>query len=172
MLRFVYKGKTLWLVEVFILEIILYLSAALAAIAFFVLVIFIGRTLKSLQVTMDSVSKTLVGLEEQLEGVTRETTDLLHKTNALAEDIQKKSESLNTVVDAVKDVGSSIKKFNGTIQTVTSTVDKTVVENKEKVAQVIQWSNVLLELKDKWVAKKQAKEISEERVDRVRQREH
>lgn len=152
------------------LEIILYLSAALAAIAFFVLVLFVGRTLKSLQITLDSVSKTLVGLEQQLDGVTRETTDLLHKTNALAEDIQKKSESLNTVVDAVKDVGTSIKKFNGTIQSITSTVDQQIEQNKEKVSQIVQWSNVLLELKDKWLAKKQAKEIPEKNVERIRAR--
>jgi uncharacterized protein YoxC len=154
------------------LEVILYLSAALAAIAFLVLVLFIGKTLKSVQVTLDSVSKTLVGLEQQLEGVTRETTDLLHKTNALAEDIQAKSESLNTVVDAVKDVGTSIKKINGTIQTVTSSVDRQVEQNKDKVSQVIQWSNVLLELKDKWAAKKkQTKVVTETKVERVRERE-
>lgn len=159
--------------EVLFLEIILYLSAAVAAIAFFVLVIYIGRTLKSLQGTLDSVSKTLVGLEQQLEGVTRETTDLLHKTNALAEDIQYKSESLNSVVDAVKDVGTTIKKFNQSIQNVTSSVNKQVDQNKDKMSQVIQWSNILLELKDKWVAKKQTKGITEKEteVKRVRQRD-
>jgi uncharacterized protein YoxC len=146
------------------LEIILYLSAAVAAIAFFILVLFIGRTLKSLQITLDSVSKTLDGLEQQLNGVTRETTELLHKTNNLAEDIQKKSESLNSVVDAVKEVGTSIKKFNGTIQTVASSVDKQVEQNKDKVSQVIQWSNVLLELKDKWNAKKKQSKVIEEKV--------
>lgn len=155
-----------------ILEIILYLSAAVAAIAFFVLVLFIGRTLKSVQVTLDSVSKTLVGLEKQLDGVTRETTELLHKTNALAEDIQNKSNSLNTVVEAVKDVGTSIRKFNGTIQTVTSSVDRQVEQNKDKVSQIIQWTNVFLELKEKWAAKKQSKEMDEKKVERVRERGH
>ncbi|MDQ0156566.1 DUF948 domain-containing protein [Robertmurraya andreesenii] len=152
------------------MEIILYLSAALAAIAFFILVMFIGRTLKSLQTTLDSVSKTLGGLEQQLDGVTRETTDLLHKTNALAEDIQKKSESLNTVVDAVKDVGTSIKKFNGSIQSITTSLDQQIEQNKEKMSQVIQWSNILLEVKNKWMAKRQAKEISDKPIERKRQR--
>lgn len=154
------------------LEIILYLSAAVAAIAFFILVLYIGKTLKSVQVTLVSVSKTLDGLEQQLQGVTRETTELLHKTNVLAEDIQKKSESLNSVVDAVKDVGTSIKKFNGTIQNVTSSVDRQVEQNKDKVSQVIQWSNVLLEIKDKWAAKKkQTKIIEEKQVEKVRSRD-
>ena len=44
------------------MEIILYLSAAVAAIAFLILVIFLTKTLKSLQVTLDSVSHILTGV--------------------------------------------------------------------------------------------------------------
>jgi uncharacterized protein YoxC len=139
------------------MQIILYLSVALIAIAFLVLVIFLSTTLKSLQVTLASVSKTLTGLEKQLDGVTTETTILLHKTNALADDIQQKSESLNSVVIAVKDVGTTVSKFNGTLKTITNSVDREVEESKEKISQIIQWSNIVLELKDKWQARKQAK---------------
>jgi uncharacterized protein YoxC len=135
-------------------EIILYLSAAVAAIAFLILVIYLSKTLKSLQVTLDSVAHTLTGLEKQLDGVTRETTELLHKTNNLAEDIQQKSENLNTVVVAVKDVGSSVQQFNRSIQNISAIVDKEINKNQEKISQVIQWSNVFLELKDRWKSKK------------------
>ncbi|MDP4161761.1 MAG: DUF948 domain-containing protein [Bacillota bacterium] len=137
------------------MKIILYLSVALIAVAFFVLVIYLSKTLKSLQKTLESVSKTLMGLETQLDGVTRETTVLLHKTNTLADDIQKKSESLNTVVDAVKDVGKAVQRFNHSLQNITSSVDRQIDLNKEKISQVMQWSNVILELKDKWKTKKQ-----------------
>lgn len=139
------------------MQIILYLSAALAAIAFLVLVIYLSITLKSLQTTLTSVSETLKGLEKQLEGVTSETTLLLQKTNSFADDIQKKSEGLNSVVEAVKDVGTTVHKFNGTLQTITSSVDRQVEDNIEKISQIVQWSNVILELKDKWQARKQAK---------------
>lgn len=147
-------------------EIILYLSAALAAIAFFILVLFIGRTLKSLQGTLDHVSHTLAGLEKQLDGVTRETTELLHKTNTLAEDIQEKSERLNVVVDAVKDVGESIGQFNQSVKKITSSVNTQIDQNKERVSQVIQWSNVLLELKDKWTEKKSSRQKKEQQHER------
>jgi uncharacterized protein YoxC len=152
------------------MQIILYLSVALIAIAFFVLVIYLSKTLKSLQGTLTSVSKTLSGLEKQLDGVTSETTILLQKTNALAEDIQQKSESLNSVVDAVKDVGMTVSKFNGTFLNLTNTVDQQVEDSKEKISQIVQWSNVILELKDKWQARKQIKQEkeSEEMIKRVR----
>ncbi|MGG3466387.1 DUF948 domain-containing protein [Neobacillus pocheonensis] len=138
------------------MQIILYLSVALIAIAFLVLVIYLAKTLKSLQETLSGVSGTLRGLEKQLDAVMGETHLLLQKTNALAEDIHQKSKDLNSVVVAVKDVGTTIAGFNGTIKNITTSVDQTVEESKEKVAQIIQWSNILLELKDKWQARKQA----------------
>ncbi|WP_419881968.1 DUF948 domain-containing protein [Peribacillus sp. B-H-3] len=136
------------------MEIILYLSAAVAAVAFLVLVIFLSRTLKSLQVTLDSVAQTLTGLEGQMQGVSLETTQLLHKTNALAEDLQHKSENLNTVVNAVKGVGNSISSFNTSMQKVSEKVQFEIDNNQEKISQIVQWSNVALEIKDKWKARK------------------
>ncbi|MEH6994167.1 DUF948 domain-containing protein [Neobacillus drentensis] len=153
------------------MDIILYLSVALIAIAFLVLVIYVAKTLTSLQETLSSVSKTLIGLEKQLDGVTQETTELLQKTNALADDIQEKSKSLNSVVSAVKDVGSTVNKFNGTLKNLTDSFDIQVEENKEKVSQIVQWSNVFLELKDKWNTKKKEKEESSAKeIKRVRSR--
>ncbi len=76
--------------------IILYLSVALIAVAFLILVIYLSKTLKSVQMTLTNVASTLDGLEGQMKGITAETTELLHKTNRLAEDIQEKSEKLNT----------------------------------------------------------------------------
>jgi uncharacterized protein YoxC len=148
---------------------ILYWSVAVIAIGFIVLVIFVAKMLRSLQETLVSVSKTLTGLEKQLEGVTSETTVLLQKTNALADDIQHKAESISSVVDAVKDVGSTVTKFNGTLKSLTNTFDRQVDDNKEKISQIIQWSDVLLELKDKWKARKQAKSEDQPKdVQRVR----
>lgn len=153
------------------MEIILYLSVALIAVAFFILVLYLIKTLKSLQVTLTSVSKTLTGLEKQLDGVTSETTIFLQKTNALADDIQKKSESLTSVVDAVKEVGVTVNQFNGTLQNITHSFDRQVEQNKEKISQILQWSDVVLELKDKWKARKQTKsEITSHETQKVRSR--
>ncbi|MBS4191658.1 DUF948 domain-containing protein [Bacillus sp. FJAT-49705] len=147
------------------MQIIMYLSIAVIAIAFLILVIYLSKTLKSLQITLESVSKTLSGLEGQLDGVTRETTALLQKTNALAEDIQQKSENLNSVVHAVKDVGESVRGFNNSIKRITSSVNEQLEENQDRISQVVQWGQVILELKDKWKMRKQAHEIVEDKSE-------
>ena len=96
--------------------VILYLSVALIAIAFLVLVIFVSKTLNSVKDAVNQMTKTMDGLEGQLQGITSETTMLLHKTNALAEDIQHKAEKLNTVVYAVEEVGTTIKSLNASVR--------------------------------------------------------
>ncbi|CEG34124.1 DUF948 domain-containing protein [Peribacillus simplex] len=152
------------------MEIILYVSAAVAAIAFLVLVIFLTKVLTSLQTTLDSVARTLTGLESQMQGITLETTQLLHKTNTLAEDLQQKSENLNTVVDAVKDVGTSISSFNSSIQKVFHKVQAEIDNNQERISQIVQWSNVAMEIRDKWKSRsKQAAPTPTERAELERE---
>ncbi|CAH0126063.1 hypothetical protein SRABI96_00080 [Peribacillus sp. Bi96] len=148
------------------MEIILYVSAAVAAIAFLILVIFLTKVLTSLQTTLDSVARTLTGLESQMQGITLETTQLLHKTNTLAEDLQHKSENLNTVVDAVKEVGTSISSFNSSVQKVSHKVQAEIDNNQERISQIVQWSNVALEIRDKWKSRtKQAAPSPAERAE-------
>ncbi|WP_050181103.1 DUF948 domain-containing protein [Domibacillus robiginosus] len=132
------------------MEIILYLSAAVAAIAFLILVINLSKTLKSVDNTLDTLSRTVDRLEGQLKDVTAETAELLHKTNALAEDVQHKTEQLNTVVYAVKDVGSSVHNLNHSLKKVTTTVASQVEKNQYKISQAVQWGNVVKQLVDKF----------------------
>lgn len=128
------------------MENLLYIAAIVAAIAFLILCISLAKTLSSLKNTLHSVSGTLDGLTQQLEGVTTETTALLHKTNVLAEDILQKSEKLNTVVDAVKDVGESVTGLNTTVRRVSSSIATEAERNSDKIAQVVQWSNVVIDI--------------------------
>ncbi|MCE4147585.1 DUF948 domain-containing protein [Bacillus velezensis] len=134
--------------------IILYLSVALIAVAFLILVIYLSKTLKSVQMTLTNVASTLDGLEGQMKGITAETTELLHKTNRLAEDIQEKSEKLNTVVHAVQEVGTSVQQFNTSIKQAAGSVTASVRENQDKISQVVTWSQAAMEIWDKWKQKK------------------
>lgn len=90
------------------------------------------------------------GLEGQLQGVTKETTELLMKTNNLAADLQTKSEKLNSVVDAVKGVGESVNGLNSSVRRITSSVVVEAEKNEDKIAQIVQWSNVAMGIFDKW----------------------
>lgn len=96
------------------------------------------------------MAKTLDGVEGQVQGITRETTDLLHKANRLTEDIQGKVDRLNSVVDAVKGIGDSVQNLNGSVDRVTNSITHNISQNEDKISQVVQWSNVAMEIADKW----------------------
>lgn len=135
-------------------EILLYIAALVAAIGFLILCIALAMTFNSLKNTLKEVADTVSGLENQLQGVTLETTNLLHKTNELTEDVQEKSQKLNSVIDAVQGVGNSVNDLNATVRRITMTVSSQVNQNEEKIAQVVQWSNVALGIRDKWKERK------------------
>ncbi|WP_414052349.1 DUF948 domain-containing protein [Macrococcus animalis] len=137
------------------MEWILPIAGLIAAIAFLVLCIFLGLTLMSVKKNLDHVAKTLDGVEGQIQGITRESTDLLHKTNRLAEDVQVKSAKLNTVVDAVSGIGSTVQNLNSSVDNVTTLITHNISQNEDKISQVVQWSNVAMEVADKWQMRKQ-----------------
>jgi uncharacterized protein YoxC len=128
-------------------KIILYLSVALIAIAFFILVVYLVKTLKRVQDTLQSLTKTIEGMEKQVNEIGTETSQLLHKTNAVADDVQKKMEILNGLFDNVKQVGATIQTFNNSLA-------KQLSSNEQKVIQAVQWGNAFLEIWGKWKRRK------------------
>ncbi len=137
------------------MEWILPIAGIIAALAFLILCIGIVVVLLAVKKNLDHVAKTLDGVEGQIQGITRESTDLLHKTNRLAEDVQDKSARLNTVVDAVKGIGGSVQNLNSSVDRVTNSVTHNIANNQENIAQVVKWSNVVMEIADKWQMRKE-----------------
>lgn len=131
-------------------KILLYLSVALIAIAFFLLVIYLIKTLKTVQGTLQSLTKTIEGMEKQIQAIGTETAELLHKTNAVVDDVQKKVESVNVLFEAVKQVGSTVQTFNDALT-------KKWTANEQKLVQAVQWGNAFLGIWEKWKEKKKRK---------------
>lgn len=139
------------------MKIILYASIALIAVSFFILVIYIARTLTVLQETIRRLTATIDHLDKEVQGITTETTQLLKKTNALADEVQKKVEGLNSLVHAVSDVGATVQSFNRSLRQISSTVTTKVENHREKVTKVMQWGNAFIEIWEKWRERKQKK---------------
>src|SRR5699024_10487456 len=99
---------------------------------------------------LDHVTKTLDAVEGQIHSITRESTDQLHKTKRLAEDVQEKYVILNSVVGAVQGIGNSMTNLNSSVDRVTNSITHNISQNEDKISQVVQWSNVAMEVADKW----------------------
>lgn len=73
------------------MKIILYASIALIAVSFFILVVYIARTLTVLQETIRRLTAAIDHMDKEVQSIAAETTQLLKKTNELADGVQKKS---------------------------------------------------------------------------------
>jgi uncharacterized protein YoxC len=138
-------------------KIILYASIALIAVSFFILAVYIARTLTVLQETIRRLTAAIDHLDKEVQGITTETTQLLKKTNALADDVQKKVEGLNSLVHAVSDIGATVQSFNRSLRQISSTVTMKAENHREKAAKVMQWGNAFIEIWEKWRERKQKK---------------
>ena len=123
-----------------------WIALAIAAVGFLVLCIALSVVLFSVKKNLDYVADTLNGLDGQIQGITRESTDLLHKGNRLVEDVQGKVEKLNSVVG----VGYSVQNLNTSVDRVTNSITTNISQNEDQISQVVQWSNVAMEIADKW----------------------
>lgn len=135
------------------MEILLYISALIVAIAFAVLVIFIVQTLKAASSTMQNVAGTLDRVEKQVEGITTESEHLVQKSTLIVDDVQKKSQSLNGLFESLKDVGDSVQSINYTFKEMSDTVTTQSKQQSDQVARAMQWGNAAIDLYTRWQAR-------------------
>lgn len=126
--------------------IILYIAALIVAVAFAFLVVYLIKTLKSTERTLDNVADTLEGLETQMLGITTETTLLLQHTNRLAEDINDKSAKLNGLFDGIKGIGETVEDFNNSLDVISRNITREAGKDSEKASQVVKWGIAIMEM--------------------------
>ena len=88
------------------------IAGLIAAIAFVVLVCFIGMFLSRLGKTLEETTKSIEGLSKDVDALTHELENVLGNTNELLEDLNKKSTELDPAVKAIADLGQSASDVN------------------------------------------------------------
>lgn len=143
------------------MDFIIPVSVGIIAIAFCILVYYVITTMKSFSKSLGQITTTVTRLEERVEEVTGETSDLLKKVNSLTDDLQEKSAKLNKIVDASEEIAETIHTFNDSLTDISTSIVKQIRNNQDKIAQVIQWGKIIMELKEKWSETRQRKENKE-----------
>lgn len=108
--------------EVGLLEILLYVSAVIAALSLLLIAIFVVTTLKSAKKTMGDVSETLKRVETKISGITTNAETLMERTNQIAKDADHKLQSLNNLTTSAKELSESTTYMNESIQKVSDKV--------------------------------------------------
>nr|WP_253263956.1 DUF948 domain-containing protein [Geobacillus sp. BMUD] len=132
----------------------LYGSAALIALAFLLLVVYIAKTLVVLQETLRRLATAVSHADQQVEAVAKEIQTLLQTANAIAGDVQKKAEKLNGAIEAVGEIGGAVRTLNRALRQAAAALSAKADPGREKWVKALRWANVLLDVWEKWRKRK------------------
>ena len=100
-------------------------SAAIAAVAFTILVIYLIMTLRKVMTTLVETEKTLSDTRTAVNGITEEAEELIHTANQISVDVKGKMKAIHPLIESANDVGDMI-------QDVTSSVKRTALQKSHR----------------------------------------
>lgn len=114
-----------------VIDMIIELSVALAAVAFAVLVFFLIKTLKSAKESLDKVSQTLQEVQKTIDELTYEVKTTVRHANDITADVQTKIQKIDPIVDSVKNLGDVMNELTLTVKQVSVTVIEKFRKSRE-----------------------------------------
>nr|WP_155432510.1 DUF948 domain-containing protein [Secundilactobacillus folii] len=97
----------------------------IAAIAFLILVVFIGVFLTKMVRTLTEVNKSVQTMTDDLDVISKQTEDILANANTLLDDVNHKVATIDPVFKAAGDLGTSVSDLNSATRNLTGKVKKT-----------------------------------------------
>jgi len=139
------------------------ISVFIIAIAFVALVVFLSRTLFSLEKVFKEIEGTLSEAQKDLQSVSLEAKDFLHTSNQLAdeakilirntndltEEMRERAKSLDILAESVEGIGETINDLNEKVRGTALSVTDTVKTSTEKFAQALKWGTTAADIWDK-----------------------
>lgn len=138
------------------------ISIFIIALAFAILVVYVIKTLKSVQKSTEQINEGLIHMQKEIDLVSKEITELIRNTNKLTIDLQEKSKSLDSLFHSIDDVGSVVNQVTQSAKQVSSTLTGTLqrsVENatvqRDKVDEVMKYISLGLSIWQKFQSRKE-----------------
>ena len=100
------------------MEILLYLSAAIAAVSLLLIAIFVIIAVKNATKMMKEVSETMDRMESKISGITSKSDQLMEKTNQIAADVESKVHRLESVSKSAEHFVNSTKNMNDSFNSI------------------------------------------------------
>jgi uncharacterized protein YoxC len=147
------------------------LSVAIIAVAFVGLTAYVIISLRSINETVQTVSRTLEKVQLHVDEVTRETVVLMKSTTQITEDLHNKLKHVDALFESVGEVGDAVNQVTASMKQVSATVTKSITHGVEsgvhkqqkRIDEVIHWTNVAINLWQKFQSFKSNKPKGEDR---------
>lgn len=96
------------------------IAGLIAAIAFLILVLFIGLFLVRLSATLKETKNSVAVLTNDADALSKEVEVILGNANELLEDVNQKVSTIDPAFQAVADLGTSVSELNDATHKVTN----------------------------------------------------
>ncbi|WP_068622504.1 MULTISPECIES: DUF948 domain-containing protein [Paenibacillus] len=96
------------------------ISVAVIALAFVALVIFLIKTLKAAENSLNKTSQTLQEVQKTIDELTYEVKQVLRHANGITEDVEHKMRQIDPVIETVKNVGEILNEVTLSAKQVSS----------------------------------------------------
>ncbi|MHA8137973.1 DUF948 domain-containing protein [Lactobacillaceae bacterium Scapto_B20] len=97
-------------------------AGIIAALAFLLLVIFIGVFLMKLVTTLNEVNQSLKSLTDDVDVISSQTEKVLASSNSMLKDLNDKVNTIDPVFQAAADLGESVSELNDSTKNLTGRV--------------------------------------------------
>lgn len=101
------------------------IAGLIAALAFLILVVFIGIFLTKTVRTLTEVNKSVQTMTDDLDVIAKQTEDILANANTLLDDVNHKVATIDPVFQAAADLGTSVSDLNSATRKLTGKVKST-----------------------------------------------
>ena len=100
-------------------------AGLIAAIAFLILVLFIGMFLVKMNKTLGEVNRSMKSMTSDIDVISHQAEDIMANANELLTDVNKKVATIDPVFQAAADLGESVSDQNTATRNLTDRVGVT-----------------------------------------------
>lgn len=119
------------------------ISMAVIAIAIVILVVYLIRVIKTLDVTLKSVNDTVAKVEGHLHDLSAQSVSILEETKTLTADLNRKSQKLDSLFTSVKGMGDSVEQVSASLAVQAE-------KHREQLGNILAITSFGLELWQQW----------------------
>ncbi|PWF99597.1 DUF948 domain-containing protein [Levilactobacillus bambusae] len=110
-------------------------AGLIAAIAFLILVLFIGMFLTKLNKTLGQLNASMKTMTDDIDVISKQAENILASSNVLLDDVNEKFATIDPVFQAAADLGTSVSDLNDATRNLTAKVSSnTKTAEKASVA--------------------------------------
>ena len=131
------------------MEILLYASAIIAALALVLIAVYVIIALKTVMKQANQITDLLTSTEKKVTAVTTRADTLMSKAESLTEDAQHKMDAFNGLTDAFGQLKASMHYMDESLQAVSERFNKQGEPNKA-MRDTLKWGDTALSLFSKY----------------------